>query len=100
MIIVSRVNDCDYSIARPSPLGNPYPMKTEADRDTVCDQHLVYFEQKILENDPVILNELRKINKLAENKPVFKIGCFCTPRRCHGDPIAYFLNNYKDSLNE
>ena len=75
-------------------------MKSEADRDMVCDKYLIYFEQKILDNDPVILNELRKIKKLAENKLIFKIGCFCAPRRCHGDPVAYFLNNYGESLDD
>lgn len=100
MIIVSRVNDCDYSVARPSVLGNPFPMKSESDRDLVCEQFDEYFKQRLLENDKVILNELRKIKVLAENKPVFKIGCFCTPKRCHADTVAYFLNNYKDSLDE
>ena len=98
MIVASRVSDCDYPVDRKTVLGNPFRMYQESQRDSVCDQFEHYFEDKIRGNDPVILDELRKIKALAESKPIFKICCHCKPRRCHADTIAYFLNNYSDSI--
>jgi Domain of unknown function (DUF4326) len=98
MIIVSRIKDCDYPVDRSSPLGNPFKMYNESQRESVCDQFEAYFEEQISAGNEVILNELRKIKELSKDKPIFKIGCHCTPRRCHAIPIAYFLNNYSNSI--
>lgn len=98
MFISSRVNDCDYKVDRTSPLGNPFKMFNESERDSVCDQFEIYFEKQILANQPIIMAELRKIKKLAQDKTVFKLGCHCKPKRCHADTIAYFLNNYSQSI--
>lgn len=97
-IIVTRVNDCDFKVDRTSVLGNPFKMFREQDRDKVCDEFAIYFEQQLLLNNKMIIDELKRIKQLASNKPYFKIGCHCAPKRCHGDTIAYFLNNYSDSL--
>lgn len=97
-IIASTVKDCDFIVDRRSVLGNPYKMYKEDQRDKVCDEFEVYFENCIRDNNQEILSELRKIKALAKGKPFFKIGCHCKPKRCHADTIAYFLNNYSDSL--
>lgn len=97
-IKVGRVNNCDYKVDRTTILGNPFKMFNESERDKVCDNYYRYFEEKISQNDRVILEELQKIKHLASKKPVFTIGCHCAPRRCHGDTIANFLNNYSDSI--
>lgn len=100
IFISSLVKDCDYSVGRPSILGNPFKMRTEEERDIVCDNFEKYFEEKIKNNDTSIFNELRLIKEKAitSNKEYFKLGCFCSPRRCHADTIARFLNIYKDSV--
>ncbi len=93
-----RVQNCDYIADRTSCLGNPYKMHTEADRASVCRLFTKYFEDRIRTNDSVILNELRKIKKLSIGKEYFILGCHCSPRECHTETIAYFLNNYFDSF--
>lgn len=100
LFITTRVNDCDFRADRKTPLGNPFKMYSEDQRDKVCDEFYKYFEKQILENNSEIMEQLRKIKQKASesNKPYFKIGCHCAPARCHVDTICYFLNNYKDSI--
>ena len=40
----------DVRVDRKSILGNPYKMRTESDRDLVCDQYQTYFNN-IVENN-------------------------------------------------
>jgi hypothetical protein len=91
MITVVRKHEPDAQyIGRGSPLGNPFRMNDERDRDRVCDQYQVWFNDKVAANDPVVMNELRRLYRLAA-KGDLKLGCFCAPRRCHGDTIKRFL---------
>ena len=36
----------DVYIGRPSPLGNPFPMKSEKDRDSVVQQFRIYHRKR------------------------------------------------------
>lgn len=96
LFIAARVDDCDYRVDRKSPLGNPFKMYKEDQRDLVCDQYEAYFKDKIDDFDPTYIYWLRdiKYKALLANKPIFKLGCHCAPKRCHADTIAKFLNNY------
>lgn len=68
-------------VGRPSKFGNPFPMKTEADRDSVCDK----FEQYILKKPELI--------KLAKNQLKGKdLICYCSPKRCHADTLLRIAN--------
>lgn len=69
IFIKSRVNDCDFRADRKTPLGNPFIMYSESQRDKVCDVFYNYFEKQILENNPEIMGQLRKIKqKASESK--------------------------------
>jgi len=98
--LTSRIYDCDFRADRKTPLGNPSIMYSEDQRDEVCDEFYNYFEKQILQNNPEIMEQLRliKLKASESNKPYFKIGCHCTPERCHVDTICYFLNNYYNSI--
>ena len=77
-------------IGRGSPLGNPFVMKSEADRDAVCDQYQAWFDRKVKNGDERVMNELRRLYRLAK-KGDLVLGCFCAPKRCHGETIKAFL---------
>ena len=81
-------------IGRGSPLGNPFPMHCEADRDLVCDSFNSYFKDKVEKQDPYIVSELNRILELAETQEVI-LGCYCksksNPKRCHGDTVKEYL---------
>lgn len=95
MIRVGRISEpgAEY-IGRGSPLGNPYPMEnnTLAERDRVIALYKVWFNEKLKERDPVVCNELKRLYDLAKERGELILGCYCTPKRCHGEVIANFLN--------
>lgn len=93
MFTVGNRNEVGEYVGRPSPLGNPFTMKDEIDRDWACDNYTRWFNRKVHEEDPDVLNELRRLYRLGRERPV-KLICFCAPKRCHADTIAFFLNNH------
>lgn len=84
-------------IGRGSILGNPDRMYTEDERDKVCDSYEVYFQKKIDEQDPEFIDELARLTESAYINGYVRLGCFCAPRRCHGDTVARFLNSVLNS---
>lgn len=85
-----KVPDC-HPIYRGFPLGNPFPMREESERDKVCDDFEAYFRKKIAQRDPVIMGELARVVEKAFMNGGVKLGCYCAPRRCHGNTIKSFL---------
>lgn len=77
-------------IGRPSPLGNPYAMTSEALRDEVCDGYIRYLSGKISIGDSLVVNELRRIHRLHLESDIY-LECWCSPKRCHGDYIKEVL---------
>ena len=71
----------DVYIGRGSKWGNPFPMRdySQAERDRVCGLYEEYFYTTDLEN---YLHELRGK----------RLGCFCKPKRCHGDFLSKITN--------
>lgn len=94
MISVGKKWDKDaVYIGRGSPLGNPFVMRSEEDRDSVCDKYEEFFNKQIQEGNQEILKELRRIYLLAKRQNIV-LGCYCSPKRCHGETIKKFLDKY------
>jgi|ETNmetMinimDraft_11_1059920.scaffolds.fasta_scaffold156050_2 hypothetical protein len=98
MITIGRKNDpkAEY-IGRGSPLGNPFRIHdygSEVERDEVVEKYREYFEHGIKNND-AMLRELRRLYRIAANGDLI-LGCFCAPKKCHGEVIKKFLD---DALN-
>lgn len=77
-------------IGRGSPLGNPFYMADESQRDTVCDHYQVWFDHKVADLDPQVMRELDRLYLLAKQGDLV-LGCFCAPKRCHGETIKAYL---------
>lgn len=78
-------------IGRPSPLGNPFKLAAEAERDAVCDAYDRWLEQQVAEQNPQVLAELGKLAAQAKQTGRLTLGCYCTPKRCHGESIKRVL---------
>jgi len=88
----------DMYCGRGTPLGNPYRMSKESDRDTVCGKYEEYFYQQIQKNNQRVLDMLSQIEDLQKGQTVdVRLGCFCKPKRCHCDTIASYINNKLES---
>lgn len=82
-------------IGRPSPLGNPFILTDESERDLVCDAYEQWFEQKLTEKDPAVMSELERLLALEAKQGYLILGCHCAPKRCHGDTIKSTLDILK-----
>lgn len=60
-------------VGRPTKWGNPFVMKTEADRKEVIKQY-------ILSNPPLIKDA--KVELKGKN-----LSCWCAPKACHADVL-------------
>lgn len=85
----------DVYIGRGSIWGNPFTHiqhGTKAEfvvhsRDEAIDKYEHYIRDK-LQNNPELWQELQKL----EGKV---LGCFCKPKRCHGDILVKILEEIK-----
>ena len=74
---------------RPTPLGNPFHMWDEKDRDAVCDAYANWFNQNVETLKPV----LRKLWRKGERDGVLVLACWCAPKRCHLDTVKQFFED-------
>ncbi len=63
-------------IGRGGAWGNPYRIGQDGTRGEVCQAHREHFNQH---------------NRIAEIKGKV-LGCYCYPKRCHGDHLAQLAN--------
>lgn len=63
-------------IGRGSKWGNPFVMRTEADRNEVCAQYSAHLDHQ-LRTGEVTLAELAELDGKD-------LVCFCAPKQCHG----------------
>jgi hypothetical protein len=94
-----KITPIDFYIARPSPLGNPYSHKKSKfnciivdNRQKAIDNYEEWLKFKIKDNDPIIINELKKLTDFyIKNNFNINLVCWCKPKPCHGDILKKFL---------
>jgi ribA/ribD-fused uncharacterized protein len=70
----------DVYVGRPGPWGNPVPLPSEAHRDAYVDQYRDWL---------LAQPHLRaRIPELTDKT----LGCWCAPRRCHADVLAWLAS--------
>lgn len=79
-------------IGRGSPLGNPFVIHdaSDEDRDRVCDTYDIWLRQRYYLRDEAIVTEIHRLVELAK-KGDLTLGCFCAPKRCHGDSVKELI---------
>lgn len=85
-------NPWDVFICRPSALGNPFLLKTESNRNMVCDKYEIWFH----ENIDSLKEYLDQLNTKHKEYGILNLFCWCSPKRCHGETVKKYLeNNYE-----
>ena len=74
-------------------LCNPYYMRSEEERDEVCEKYNDYFTMQAFHNE-AFTDALRKLYKIAKQYGRLELFCWCAPKRCHGETIKKFLMKY------
>ncbi len=88
-------NILQVRVDRKSPLGNPFIMEDESQRDTVCNLYEKYLLRQVKHNLRLFCDELDRVLELANTQDI-RLMCWCTPKRCHSETIRdWILNNEK-----
>jgi hypothetical protein len=77
----------DVYIARPSIWGNPYSHKP----DTLAEFRVASRSEAIQKYREWIVTQPELMAKLPELRGK-TLGCFCKPKRCHGDVLVELVN--------
>ncbi len=78
----------DVYIGRPSIWGNPFSEGVHGSREEVIDKYEYY-----LRNEPSLMRLLPQLEGMT-------LGCWCSPKKCHGDVIIKIINERKADRGE
>ena len=81
----------DVRVDRTSPLGNPFYLRSESERDLVCDKYEEWLIGQIKSNNRTICNELNRLYRLLRTHGKLNLFCWCSPKRCHAETIRTVL---------
>jgi hypothetical protein len=68
-------------VGRPSPLGNPFRLSEDSDRNTAVRKYRVWIWGQIQARNSTVLEALAALNEDSI------LGCWCKPLECHADII-------------
>jgi hypothetical protein len=80
-VVNKKTSSFDVYIGRGSKWGNPFRMKSENQRGEVIEKYEDYARQKFSKDELAVL-----VGK--------RLGCFCKPRKCHGDILVKLIEEY------
>jgi len=79
-----------FRVDRRTPLGNPYPLEDEDDREVVVDRYREHLRRRLddHERDPNPTGEaFDRILEAVRRGDRVELACWCSPKLCHGDAI-------------
>jgi hypothetical protein len=82
-VVHCKRDEFDVYIGRGSKWGNPFVIGKDGNREQVIDKYKRY----VLMRKPDLLNDLEEL----EGK---RLGCWCSPKACHGDVLVDFIKRY------
>lgn len=88
-LVVHKSQSHDVYIGRPSEWGNPFVVGVHGTRGECCDLHRKWIDGLIPGPNGEKPPSKKRIKRLLRGR---RLGCFCAPRRCHGDYLAYVAN--------
>ena len=82
----------DVKVDRSSPLGNPFYMADESERDEVCDKYDVYLQKEMCcYSQDKFATEIHKLKDIWQKYGKLNLFCWCSPKRCHAKTIKSYL---------
>ena len=75
-------------VGRPSPLGNPFVLGRDGDRDTVVAKYRRWLHANL--DNPEVKRALHDLLYQARQGPL-ELVCWCAPQACHADVIRRCL---------
>jgi Domain of unknown function (DUF4326) len=78
-------------VGRPSPLGNPFKLEHESNRNAVIEKYEVWLRERIAARDKRVCDELNRLYVIARDTGLLELECWCAPKHCHADVIRKVL---------
>jgi hypothetical protein len=75
-----------HYIGRGSMWGNPFKIGVDGTRDEVVEKY-----RELVTNDPYLMSMLPSLKGKV-------LGCFCKPKKCHGDVLVELLEELHGDL--
>jgi Tfp pilus assembly protein PilO len=75
-------------VGRPSPLGNPFVLKQEAERERVIAQYEEWLRDQLKMKNERVRSELNRLYQQLVQTGQLELTCWCSPRKCHAEVIA------------
>lgn len=84
-----------------SPLANQFVMRDNSikERNRVCNQYDLWIRNQIGLQNRFVINEIKRLIAIWKKEGHIVLGCFCSPKRCHGDIIKNLMILFKDLQN-
>ena len=77
-------------VGRPSPLGNPFQMRSEADRAAVIRAYERWLREQLRDESSAASRVIRDLAEQARHHDLCLL-CWCAPRPCHADVIKRII---------
>lgn len=93
-VVNKRATSKGEYIGRPSPLGNPFKIKSAGgpyERGETIPLYERWLRDKIAAKDPAVCAEMNRLYKLAKRGDL-QLVCWCAPLACHGDVVKKILD--------
>jgi hypothetical protein len=98
MIDVVNIRYCDpnsrhkvIAIDRATALGNPFVMKSESERMEVLAKYRRWLWERMKDPGSAQMKQLREILEIERREGDVLLGCWCSPKACHGDFVKKAL---------
>ena len=75
-------------VGRPTPLGNPFRLENEEQREEVVVRYATWLEQELRQGNRAVTRALEELYRQLKRQGNITLVCFCAPRRCHAEVIA------------
>jgi hypothetical protein len=75
-------------VGRPTPLGNPFRLEREDQRNEVVARYATWLEQELHRGNREVARALEELYRKLKRQGALTLLCFCAPRRCHAEVIA------------
>lgn len=81
----------DIYVDSHTPVGNPFHMVSEAQRNYVCDAYELYFYNMVSSEGTTFNAYVKAMQQLYEEYGQLRLFCSCAPKRCHAETIRDYI---------
>lgn len=86
LVVHCKKSNYDVLICRPSKWGNPFIIGKDGTRKEVIEKYRNY-----LLNNKSLMSDIKELKGKI-------LGCWCSPKSCHGDILAELANNDMEDI--